>query len=433
VAGAARDARRKAPRLGLLVLATACAAAQEPPGGPPDLAPPVLLAVQPDTDAVLPGFKDPVVFTFDDVISEASGGKLVNLFLISPRPERVDVSWKRHRITVRPKGGWRPNTIYHVTMLPGISDLRNNQLKTGSQLVFSTGLPIPDTRVTGTVVDWQDGRIGAGALVEAITPDSLDYFTVADSAGDFTLDQLPAGRYALIATIDANNNRRRDRREPFDSLPLQLDSTASFELWAYAHDTTGPRLTQLARVDSTTVRLEFSQKLLPGEPPADSVTVRQLPDSTPIAVLAAWTVATYDSVRQAEAPADTARQDTTAAARDTAGQARDTTAFHRDTTRAQRPRAAPPRRTPTRDTTAAAAGPGLSKVSIQPAQPDTGRIATLLRQRPVLHDAWIIRLARPLAPGAHYVIEARAANVSGAVATSHTVLMVPDSTTERRP
>jgi hypothetical protein len=404
VAGAARDARRKAPRLGLLVLATACAAAQEPPGGPPDLAPPVLLAVQPDSDAVLPGFKGPVVFTFDDVINEASGGKLANLFLVSPRPERVDVSWKRHRITVRPSGGWRPNTVYHVMLLPGISDLRNNQMRTGSELVFSTGVPIPDTRVTGTVVNWDGGRIGTGALVEAITPDSLDYFTVADSTGAFTLGALPAGRYALIATIDGNNNRRRDRREPFDSVTLALDSTASLELWAYVHDTAGPRLSQVTRVDSTTVRLEFSQKLAPGDSAVDSLAVKQLPDSTPVAVVAAWTVATYDSVRKAETPVDTTRRDTTAL-RDTTGRARDTTAAARR----------------------------FSKVEVQPAQQDTGRIATLLRQRPALRDAWVIRLATPLVPGGRYVIAARAANVNGAAATSHTVLTLPDSTTERRP
>lgn len=405
MAGAARDARRQAPRLGLLVLATACAAAQEPPGGPPDFTPPTLVAVQPDSDAVLPGFRDAVVFTFDDVINERSGGALASLFLVSPRPERVDVSWKRRRIAVRPSGGWRPNTVYHVTLLPGISDLRNNQMRAGSQLVFSTGIPIPDTRVTGTVVNWDGGRIGVGALVEAITPDSLDYFTVADSTGDFTLGGLPAGRYALIATIDANTNRQRDRREPFDSVTLALDSTASLELWAYVHDSTGPRLSQATRLDSTTLRLEFSQKLAPGDSAVDSLSVKQLPDSTPIDVVAAWTVATYDSVRKAEAPADTTRRDTTAAPRDTTGRAR--------------------------DTTAAARKAGFAKAEVQPAQPDTGRIAVLLRQRPVLRDAWVVRLGTPLTPGGRYVIEARAANLNGAAATSHTMLTLPDSTTER--
>jgi hypothetical protein len=413
VAGAARDARRQAPRLGLLVLATACAASQEPPGGPPDAAPPVLVAVRPDSGAVLAGFRDPVVFTFDEVIDERSGSKLENLFLISPRPERVRASWKRSRIEVRPSGGWRPNAVYRVELLPGITDLRHNPMRTGGELIFSTGVPISDTRVRGTVVNWAAARIGAGALVEAIASDSLIYFTKADSTGDFTLRALPPGEYALIATVDENNNRKRDRREAFDSLPLRVDSTASAELWAFAHDTVGPPLRTASLVDSVTVRLEFGQQLRPGEPAPDAVTAMQLPDSTPVAILAVWTPTIYDSVRAAEAPRDT-----------TAGRP-DTAQARRDTAVAGPPLGAQPRRP--------LAPQGMRGPETQAARPDTGRVARLLKRRPALTGAWLVRLARPLLPGGRYVFEARATNVNGAAATSHTVLAVPDSTAGQRP
>ena len=40
--------------------------------------------------------------------------------------------WRRDRITVRPREGWRPNTMYRVELLPGVSDLRNNRATTGA-------------------------------------------------------------------------------------------------------------------------------------------------------------------------------------------------------------------------------------------------------------------------------------------------------------
>jgi hypothetical protein len=422
VAGATRDARRQAPRLGLLVLAAACAAAQEPPGGPPDFTPPTLTGVRPDSGAVLPGYRGAAEFAFDEVISERSAQRLDDLFMISPRPERVSVSWKRTRLDVRPAGGWRPNAVYRVTLLPGVMDLRNNRMRTGGDLVFSTGGPIPETRVAGTVVDWAKGQIGAGALVEAIGPDSAVYFTKADSAGDFVLRAIPPGSYALIATADENNNRRRDRREAFDSVPLTVDTTAADstprELWAFVHDTVGPPLRTVTQVDSTTVRLEFGQQLRPDAPPSDAVTAWQLPDTTPVAVAAVWTPSVYDSVRRAEAPRDTTRApgDTTAG-RDTTG----APAAARDTAARVPPRGAPPRR------------PG--QIEAKPVAADTGRAAQLLKQRPALFDTWTVRLATVLAPGGRYLFEARATNVSGVTNAARAVLAVPDSTAAaaRRP
>ena len=385
----------------------------EPPGGPPDVAPPVLTAVRPESGAVVPDYRDPVVFSFDEVISERSAGRLEDLFLISPRPERVTTSWKRRSLEVRPDGGWRPNAVYRVTLLSGVTDLRGNRMRTGGELIFSTGVPIPDTRVAGTVVDWAAGRIGVGALVEAIGPDSVVYFTKADSSGAFLLRAIPPGTYSLIGTLDENSNRKRDRREAFDSLPLTVDTTAApdttarLALWTFAHDTVGPPLRGAERQDSLTVRLEFAQKLTPGDPATDAVTARQLPDSTPVAVVAVWTPAVYDSVHQTEAP------------RDTSAAAGDTTAARRDTTAA---RAAPP-------------PPRRFGVSPQakPTPADTGHAAQLLKQRPALIDVWMVRMAAPLAPGGRYLFEARATNVNGVAAASHVVLAVPDSTARTTP
>ena len=417
MAGAAGCPGRQAARLGLLALAAACAKSQEPPGGPPDFRPPTIIAVVPDSGTVQPGFRDAAEFRFDEVISEQSGGKLEDLVLVSPRPERVQVSWKRDRLEVRPKGGWRPGTVYQVRLLPGIADLRNNRLLAGHELIFSTGPDIPDTRLSGTVINWPAGRLAIRALVEAIsgagTSDSLVYAAQADSAGEFALRALPPGDYLLVGTVDENNNRRRDRREAFDSVTIRLDSTEAQVLWSFVHDTVGPQLRTATHLDSVTIRLEFSQHLRPGGPDSGAVTALLLPDSTPVALDTVLLPAEYDSLRAAQAAV---RDSLAALAADSAARA-DTTA-RADTADQRRPEVRPPARRQPDDARA---------------QADTGPAARLLRERPSLVNAWVVRLAQPLELAARYLFTARAVNVNGAVADSRTLLTASDSAASSPP
>ena len=150
-----------------LTLATglACASIAPPPGGPTDRLPPRLVAVVPDTMAVLADFDDEVEFQFDEVVAEGGTpnfglgtGDLERLIILSPDSQVPSVSWKRSRITVKPRDGWRPNTVYRVEFLPGVADLRGNRSLEGRVLTFSTGAPRPTTTLRGLVVDWGTQR-----------------------------------------------------------------------------------------------------------------------------------------------------------------------------------------------------------------------------------------------------------------------------------
>jgi hypothetical protein len=453
VARAARDPRREAARLGLLILASACAASQEPPGGPPDFTPPVLREIRPESLAVLPGFHDPVEFDFDEVLNERSAPNLADLFVVSPRHKEIKVSWKRTRLEVKPKDGWRPNAVYRVVMLPGLSDLRNNRYKGRAEVVFSTGPPIPDTRLDATVVDWDAGRIAPKGLLEAyplpITGDSTAYIASADSTGDAALTRVPPGRYLVFGVVDDNGNQRRDRREAFDSATVQIDSTGSATFWSFVHDTVGPQLRDATRVDSVTARITFSQRLAPTMTISGAVDVRLLPDSTPVALTAVWTTGVYDSVAAGEAAvrdslrrlaadsaarADSLRRDSTRADTARAG-VRDTAAMRADTARPPQG-VAPPRPTPRAGPPRPAGapvprgGPEERRGGVAPAAPDTGRVAALLKERPKLSDQLVLRFAEPLVAGQRYVIDATAVNLNGATSTSRTLLAIPapDST-----
>ena len=246
----------------LAALLAACAQPGAPPGGPEDRLAPEVAAVLPESGTVgaIPGR---VRFQFDEVVSERpqNVAGLAKLFLISPRQGEPRVSWRRREITVRPRDGWKPNTTYTVTMLPGLTDLRGNVRRAGAVTVFSTGGGIPTTRVNGLVFDWTTGKVVPRALVEAIAPDSTTYVTIADSAGGFSLNHVPPGTYLIRAAIDANSNRAVDGREAFDSVRITLADLVRVELATFVHDTLGPRISTVVISDSVTLRVTFDKPI----------------------------------------------------------------------------------------------------------------------------------------------------------------------------
>src|SRR5262249_23149056 len=148
--------------------AVACASAGQPPGGPEDHNPPVIVSIKPDSGTlnVRPRQID---FQFDEVVAQQALGAadLSKLFLISPRDGDPDIWWHRWRITVKPRKPFRANTAYVVTMLAGLADLRGNARKEGASIIFSTGPTVPRLGITGTVFDWQAQRVAPNAFIEA--------------------------------------------------------------------------------------------------------------------------------------------------------------------------------------------------------------------------------------------------------------------------
>ena len=373
-----------------------------PPGGPPDSTPPHIVLVHPDSGAIVPDLKGDAVIQFDKVIDEmaSEGGGIPGTappvtgigrqVVLSPVAGRVDVSWHRSAIKVKPLEGWRPGRVYHLEILPGILDLRRNVMKTGTLIVFSTGPALPRAELSGTVLQWVDQRELPKAVVRAaLLPDTVAYVVLADSAGTFRLPAVPAGRYRVMAIQDANGNRALDRGEASDTATVTVDSSASVVLWAFVHDTAGPRLRGVEPVDSAAFRLIFSEALAVDVTLDTShVHIFALPDTTPVALDGVWTGTRYDSLQvRAHAIADSLHRlsDTTAHAG-----ARDTTQAPRSLL-GRRPAHAP-----------SAADTGKARV-------DTALIRKLLAGRPVPTDRYVARAAQPLLPGGKYLVRVRGA------------------------
>jgi len=251
------------------ILVAACASAGPPPGGPEDRTPPRLIRVSPDTNAVNVS-QQRVTFYFDEQIDDRGSGEsdLSNYFLVSPSDGTPRISWHRSRIDVRPRHDYRGNTAYTITLLPGLTDLRNNRMKDGFVLTFSTGPTIPTGRIKGYAFDWPAERIAPDALIEAITVgrDSIRYLAKADSSGAFEVGPLPPGTYLVRGTIDQNKNRQQDRTEPWDSVRVVAPQTGpQLQLLMAPRDTLQARIQGVTVSDSVTLAVTFDRLLDPAQ------------------------------------------------------------------------------------------------------------------------------------------------------------------------
>ena len=373
-----------------LLLLAGCAKIAPPPGGPPDRRPPNLLSTRPDSMASLPDFEGDVEFQFDEVVSEGGQpnfglgtGDLEKLVVLSPTRDVPVVKWKRDRITVHPREGWRENTVYRVELLAGVRDLRNNTSRSSTVITFATGNELPSDSLVGRVVDWTNSQPARQSLVEAVLlPDSLVYRTQADSTGRFNFGPLPRGEYLVYGVIDQNRNARRESRENYDSIRVRPGRDSVGELWAFRHDSVPPRVQTATRGDSLTAIVTFAAHLDPYyRLPADSVRVLRLPDSSQVPVEAVLPPQEYDSIYRPRPVRDTTAADTTVRRADTAAA----------------------RRRPPRDTTPRQI-PGVPPrvVGVRPRVDTTERGP--LRTKPPLFDKLHVRVREPWRDSTRYVV-----------------------------
>lgn len=280
----------------LLILLAGCARMGNPPGGPADFQAPRLLATYPESTVVLAGFKDWVDFKFDETVSEGSqpnfgfgSGDLEKLVLLSPsKPGEVPrVEWHRSRISVRPRKGWLPNTVYRIELAPGIRDLTDggrNDVKVSHVITFATGGVLPKRAIEGRAVDWAARRFVPGALVEAmLLPDSLVYRSIADSNGRFRVGPLPDGELLVRITSDLNRNAVGDAKEAWDSVRVAAGASRMGEVWLFLRDTLPPKITDASRSDSVNITLTLAQPIDPLLViPAESIRVLLIPDSSTV-------------------------------------------------------------------------------------------------------------------------------------------------------
>jgi hypothetical protein len=212
----------------------------------------------------------------------------------------VDHSGDELRVSLQ--RGWEPGRIYQIAVQPTVQDLFGNRIPAPIRVVFSTGPEIPDTRLEGEVTDRVTGGPVVGARVEAIlTPDSLVYATLSDSAGGYLFRQLPEGGYEVRGFRDTNANRLLEPYEPRDtgSALVAAATAARVRLRLLLPDSTPPQIASVRVAGDSMVEVRFDDPLDPAQSLAGAVTLL-LPSGEELPLLEV----TVGTPRPRQAPGD---------------------------------------------------------------------------------------------------------------------------------
>ena len=207
-------------------------------------------------------------FEFDERISErSSSGTLDNAVIISPRSGELVVRHDSRSLTIELLGGFRPDLVYRVTLLPVVRDLFGNQMRDPFELIFSTGgETIPTTlagiawdRITGSGVN--DYQVWATSLDD----DSIVHVAVTDNQGVYAFRYIPGANYEITAFDDRNADAVLDMMEIQGSRRLSIENgdTVFLDFPVLQPDTTPATLVTASALDSVTLLLEFDDYLDP--------------------------------------------------------------------------------------------------------------------------------------------------------------------------
>ena len=275
--------------LGGAVFFSACARPGSPSGGPRDFIPPMIASTWPDTFEVIEATRDPVKIVFSERISERpTEGTMDNAVLVSPITGEHRAKHSRSGLEIDVIGGFQPNLVYRVRILPTVKDLFGNTLEGPFELVFSTGADFEHNVIAGMVEDRVTGEVLEGARVEARVragEDNPVHVAITDSVGVFALRYLPSGSYEVSVYQDVNRNAEVDFAELQGQaesvlepqLPLLADTAILRQVTLLRPDTSPARLIRVEALDSVMVRLAFND-YMDAEGSLDPIQIRIGPE-----------------------------------------------------------------------------------------------------------------------------------------------------------
>lgn len=201
--------------LSALCLFYGCANQQQPGGGPKDETPPkVMKEVPSNLSRNFSGTK--IEIEFDEFV------RLKNEFSeisISPALEKMP-SFKAHKKEMTIKfdedSPLEKNTTYMINFGKAIVDVNEGNVLKNYSYVFSTGPTLDSLSISGNVRSVLSGKALKDALVFIlpVSQDSLfgkkkaNMFTMADSAGNFALNNLRADTYRIYALKKPSGSER---------------------------------------------------------------------------------------------------------------------------------------------------------------------------------------------------------------------------------
>lgn len=222
-----RDRARLGPLVLVLLVLAGCARKMPPTGGPPDLAPPVLLSVIPDSASTAVDPTGSITLEFSEGMDPRS---TLAALEVAPRID-FKVRWNGRRVQLVPVKPLRAEQTYTVFVGTDARDLHGNRLREGRAIPFTTAVRFPPGVIDGEVL--ATGFTAAGTYLwcypDTIAPDStgrdFDAVAVAGETGRFRVTGLDVpGRYQLWVFADLNHNHSY---EPSSDLLVPADTVVA--------------------------------------------------------------------------------------------------------------------------------------------------------------------------------------------------------------
>lgn len=202
----------------LLLLVLGCASRGRPTGGPKDDTPPVIIQANPENFST--NFNtDEIKIYFDEYIKIKD---LRKQLIISPpmdtEPDIRPLGSASKSITIKIKDTLEANTTYAFNFGQSIVDNNEENPYPYYRYVFSTGETIDSLSVKGRVIDAENRNPDTFVSVMLYEADSTysdslvfkekpKYVTnTLDSLITFSIDNIKAGKYKLVALKDENSN-----------------------------------------------------------------------------------------------------------------------------------------------------------------------------------------------------------------------------------
>ncbi|MEZ4941179.1 MAG: Ig-like domain-containing protein [Saprospiraceae bacterium] len=216
----------------------ACARPIAPEGGPKDNIPPKVVPEKSTPNLRTRFTERSFNLTFDEWVTLQDAGTQV---LVSPPlAKRPEITLKGRTVTFKFDSDetLRPNTTYTINFGTAVKDLHEGNPAKDLRFVFSTGDVIDSLSVTGIVVDAFSGEPQENISVQLY--DAFDdsiaikerpyYVARSDKSGQYSIPNVRAGRFKVVAIEDADQNMKWDginERIGFPDSIIQVNDSLS--------------------------------------------------------------------------------------------------------------------------------------------------------------------------------------------------------------
>ncbi|MDR0193828.1 MAG: Ig-like domain-containing protein [Myroides sp.] len=219
-------------------------------GGPKDTIPPIMIGSNPKNHSIHFDKKQ-ITIDFDEFVKIKNVNQ--NLIISPPMEHMPDVSPMgnaRKTVTINLIDSLKPNTTYSFNFGDAIIDNNEGNVLKQFKYIFSTGDYIDSLKIAGTIKSAHqlktDNFVNVMLYDAETFKDSTIYkqkplyvTNTLDSLTTFSIENIRAGKYYLVALKDKNNNflfNPNEDKIAFIKEPIEIPTDKTFDLTLFKSD-----------------------------------------------------------------------------------------------------------------------------------------------------------------------------------------------------